>query len=172
MVKLPLPADASIDEVIPSHVVVKRCAGVCHQGNVYHQCVPNTGSRVDRKVEVLFRRTDSDGQGSLECSTVSVEEHESCKCGCDVEAVHCKDTQVRIYVLNECTECTTIFLSFQVYDHHFCKCRCRDSDARAKCHAARIRKFWDDANCRCVCRQEEYKECSTGFVFDPIDTCE
>ena len=48
IVKLPLPEDASVDEVIPSHVVVKRCSGVCHEGNVYHQCVPKSGARTNQ----------------------------------------------------------------------------------------------------------------------------
>jgi hypothetical protein len=52
IVKLPLPDDPSVDEVVPSHVVVKRCAGVCHQGNVYHQCVPQAGARAEQEMEV------------------------------------------------------------------------------------------------------------------------
>ena len=52
IVKLPLPDDASVDEVIPSHVVVKRCSGVCHEGNVYHQCVPKSGARTDQGCQV------------------------------------------------------------------------------------------------------------------------
>ena len=50
IIRLPLPPEeASIDEVIPSHVVVKRCEGVCHEfGNVYHECVPEPGARTQQ----------------------------------------------------------------------------------------------------------------------------
>ncbi len=60
---------------------------------------------------------------------------------------------------------------FQDYDHHFCKCRCSNSEAKAACSQEKGRKFWDERNCQCVCRAEEYRECSTGFVYDAIDTC-
>ena len=52
LVPLPLPADADVLEVIPSHVEVPRCGGVCHQGNVYHHCVPIWDRRVNRTFEV------------------------------------------------------------------------------------------------------------------------
>ena len=135
IVRLPLPEDASVDEVIPSHVVVKRCSGVCHEGNVYHQCVPKSGARTtqgrpddddieldlhpavhihkylnsapenrDRRTtlslcafqefEVLLRKTNAVGMSEMACSTVHIESHDSCKCGCDVEAAQCSDLQV------------------------------------------------------------------------------
>ena len=52
LVKLDLPSDAMIEEVIPSHVLVPRCAGVCHQGNNFHKCVPETGGRSSQNFEV------------------------------------------------------------------------------------------------------------------------
>jgi len=151
IVKLPLPEDASVDEVIPSHVVVKRCSGVCHEGNVYHQCVPKSGARTNQVFEVLLRKTNADGMSEMACSTVHIESHDSCKCGCDVEAAQCSN--------------------LQNYDHHFCKCRCKESREREQCRLDGARKFWDESNCRCLCK-ERLKECSKGFYYDSVTTCE
>ncbi len=54
MVALPLPEDADVVEVIPSHVMVPRCDGVCHQGNLYHHCVPKADGRTTTNFEVLL----------------------------------------------------------------------------------------------------------------------
>ena len=53
LVKLKLPNDPQIEEVIPSHVLVPRCSGVCHQGNNFHKCVPQSGARATQTFEVL-----------------------------------------------------------------------------------------------------------------------
>ena len=36
----------------------------------------------------------------------------------------------------------------------------------------RGRKYWEEETCRCICKPEEFRECSTGFVYDAKDTCE
>ena len=59
----------------------------------------------------------------------------------------------------------------QAYDKTFCKCRCTNSEAKSRCAQERARKFWDERNCQCLCRTEEFRECSTGFVYDAVDTC-
>ena len=92
LVPLLLPEDdANVVEVIPSHVAVPRCAGVCHVGNLYHHCVPAAGARRAERFQVMFRTMQN---SQLECSTVEVEVHDSCKCGCDVEASSCSPKQV------------------------------------------------------------------------------
>jgi hypothetical protein len=35
-------------------VEVSRCGGVCHEGNLYHKCVPKTGARNMKSVQVGF----------------------------------------------------------------------------------------------------------------------
>ncbi len=52
LVGLPLPDDANVVEVIPSHVMVPRCSGVCHEGNLYHHCVPTEDGRSTKLFEV------------------------------------------------------------------------------------------------------------------------
>lgn len=91
LARLPLPDDADVVEVIPSHAEVPRCAGVCHQGNVYHHCVPSARGRINKTLEVMFRRLS----GQVECSDVVVETHAQCECGCDVLASSCTEKQVR-----------------------------------------------------------------------------
>ena len=55
LVKLDLPNDnAMIEEVMPSHVLVPRCSGVCYQGNNYHKCVPEAGGRSSENFKVYI----------------------------------------------------------------------------------------------------------------------
>ena len=97
LVPLPLPPDdADVIEVIPSHVAVPRCAGVCHVGNLYHHCVPGAGARRIERYQVMLRRLQD---SQLECTTVEVEAHDHCKCGCDVDASNCTAKQVRFLIL-------------------------------------------------------------------------
>ena len=41
-----------------------------------------------------MRKTNAVGMSEMACSTVHIESHDSCKCGCDVEAAQCSDLQV------------------------------------------------------------------------------
>ena len=54
LVKLDLPNNPMIEEVIPSHVLVNRCSGACHEGTSYHKCVPRPGGRSTQNFEVLY----------------------------------------------------------------------------------------------------------------------
>jgi len=154
LVELPLPRDPMIEEVTPSHVLVPRCSGVCFQGNTYHKCVPESGGRSSETFQVLFNRRNPQGSGQLEmqCSSINVETHTACKCGCDVDRSNCN--------------------SNQQFNEYYCKCRCSNYRARSACLQQRRTKYWDDENCQCLCLQSQWKECSTGYVYDPIDTCD
>jgi len=90
MVRLPLPDDPDVVEVIPSHVSVPRCSGVCHEGNVYHKCVPKANTTAATSHSVMLRRHS----GAIDCSEVQVETHISCTCGCDTKASECNPKQV------------------------------------------------------------------------------
>ena len=52
LVKLDLPNDEMIEEVLPSHVLVPRCSGVCYEGNNFHKCVPEDGGKIVAKTNV------------------------------------------------------------------------------------------------------------------------
>ena len=53
LVKLDLPNDEMIEEVLPSHVLVPRCSGVCYEGNNFHKCVPDEGGRSTQNFQVF-----------------------------------------------------------------------------------------------------------------------
>jgi len=92
MVRLPLPDDPDVVEVIPSHVSTKRCSGVCHRGNLYHKCVPGKeGNSTSTASHAVMLRRHS---GAVECGVVQVETHEKCECGCDTDASACNAKQV------------------------------------------------------------------------------
>ena len=62
----------------------------------------------------------------------------------------------------------------QMFDDFYCKCRCKDASGPINCLRASgrdRRKFWDEETCKCICKPEEFRRCSTGFVYDAIDTC-
>lgn len=148
LVNLPVPYSSDIVEVIPHQVIAQRCQGVCAQGNEHHQCVPNQLGRTNKRFEVLLR----DQNGNYKCGETQVEFHDSCKCGCDVDSARCSQ--------------------LQMYDHRYCRCFCRDIRAKMEClRYESEQKFWDESSCRCICRAELVRECTTGFVYDGLDTC-
>jgi hypothetical protein len=53
-------------------------------------------------LQVVFRKSNAAiGNPGLSCSTIEIEEHTDCKCGCDVEAVNCTTKQVSFIVLRQ-----------------------------------------------------------------------
>ena len=60
----------------------------------------------------------------------------------------------------------------QMYDNYYCKCRCQTYDERRQCLQQRRTKYWNEDNCQCLCLTSQWKECSTGYVYDPVETCE
>ncbi len=145
------PDSPDVLEVIPSSAIVPRCAGACHIGaSSAHRCVPSIAGRETRRFDVILRKADD----SIACSTVDVEAHSACDCGCEPDAAL------------ECNE-------KQDYDGHLCRCRCKDSDARVAClNDAERPRTWNEEHCACFCRLETLTECSSGFIFDAIERCE
>jgi len=150
LVSIPLPLDPHVLQVIPSQVVVPRCAGTCHtpQQGMYQRCVP--GEAQNSSVPVLYERLGP-GSGQVEevCATVVITTHTDCRCGCPP------------------TECKEL----QVFQERTCECRCRDRGARGQC-LVQYNKEWDENTCSCRCRPEEWKECSTGFSYDGVYSCQ
>jgi len=147
LVKIPLPKNPNILQVVPSQVEVARCAGSCHSDDgLYQRCVAM--GLLNTSVPVLYEELVDGGVQEV-CGVVEVETHTSCRCGC--EEVECS--------------------SLQVYDRRMCQCRCRDNGARGQC-LVQYNKMWDPEQCQCQCRPEEWKECSTGFSYDGIYSCQ
>jgi hypothetical protein len=47
-----------------------------------------------RCTQVIFRKAYAElGNPAIACSTINVEEHTDCKCGCDLEASSCSKNQ-------------------------------------------------------------------------------
>ena len=151
--ELPLHIDAHVVEVIPSKVMVRRCTGGCHLGaSSAHSCVPAKQGRSSQMFDIMMRKASENGY-DIECANVTVEVHSECDCGCDEKKA--KSCSIE-----------------QEYDYHLCQCRCTDSQSRAQCLQDTRPKYWDEKNCGCFCRLDSFHECSTGFIFDALETCE
>ena len=87
-----------------------------------------------------------------ECSTVSVEVHDSCTCGCKTTSDQC--SEIQRFVPREC------------------KCVCADTVAKRSCRDQG--NYWDETSCSCVCLPTEQwpDRCPAGYAFNPsIETC-
>ncbi|XP_072756490.1 uncharacterized protein [Anoplolepis gracilipes] len=115
----------------PNYVSVKRCSGFCPKNK---SCMP---VRKDMK-KIIVRM---DGYNSNQCYHVLVEEHDKCKCQCNVKPNHCK--------------------FYQVYSEDNCACECNN---RRKCNEER-QMVWSEKLCECICNKEEI--CSTGLEWVP-----
>ena len=85
------------------------------------------------------------------CKTVIVEKHKSCSCSCLLNSNGC-ESEIHTFNANEC------------------QCICHNDNQRPSCMSEG--KFWNNHLCRCECREPTVIECSTGFVFDSVNTCE
>jgi len=149
LITLPLPRDPSILQVIPSQVEVEQCAGTCHlPGEAqYQRCV--AGHTKNISVPVLYEKLVP-GSGVEEiCASVTVSAHLNCSCGCP--PAQCGPNQI--------------------FEDRTCECRCRDQGNRGQC-LVQYNKEWDSSACSCRCRAEEFKECSTGFRYEGVYSCE
>ena len=73
-----------------------------------------------------------------------------CHCSCREREEHC-DPQLHYYDSSEC------------------RCRCNNPRERSACIAAG--KEWDDQSCSCACPRSTWRQCSTGYTFDYVNTC-
>jgi len=88
---------------LPSRVQVRRCEGEC---NYHRTCSPSSTRLVRVPIYVSMQTNDDQSQllmgvfGGLQfqksrtCGEVEIEEHQECKCGCSLEARHCKPPRV------------------------------------------------------------------------------
>ena len=78
-------------QVVPEVVAVQVCTGACHLTG--QSCSP---AQVEvREVEVMLVLAQwPQGEHQVVCTTVQVEEHTRCGCGCRLGPQHCSDLQV------------------------------------------------------------------------------
>ncbi|XP_017028669.1 uncharacterized protein Pvf1 isoform X1 [Drosophila kikkawai] len=123
----------------PSCTRISRCNGCC--GSTLISCQPTETEIVQLRVRKVDRAATG---GRRPFAIVSVEQHKACRCDCRTKAEDCN--------------------VYQSYRKDLCRCECHNLDARDKCLEQADSKYWDDANCTCVCRYNQ--SCTTGTVFD------
>ena len=132
--------------VVPDMVSVNRCGGGCHLNS--HSCRPTEVQ--EREVEVMLVLAKwPEGEHSVVCTSLQVEEHFSCSCDCHQQQHHC--------------------LPQQIYHPSSCACTCPVSQERGDClHQGRV---WDPSTCSCSCPASSWTYCSTGYMFDSSSSC-
>ena len=73
-----------------------------------------------------------------------------CQCSCREREEHCDPER-------------------HYYDSSECRCRCRNPQDRIACISSG--KEWDDRSCSCACPRSTWRQCSTGYTFDYVNTC-
>ena len=133
-------------QVVPDTVAVSRCKGGCNLPA--HSCHPT--QVVERQVEVMLVLARwPQGEHQVVCSSIQVEDHLACGCGCEVKPEHCSQ---RHY-----------------YQESTCRCLCRHTEERAVCIESG--RTWDHNTCTCTCPRHTWTSCSTGYVFDYSSSC-
>ena len=147
MIPVPWPNNTDVHQLTPSHVVVKRCSGGCHNSGT---CVARV-TRV-RNVSVMMGKCPvGGGKCDKECASLQVEDEVECECGCSK------------HVQATCQEKPTTHM----FNKDTCECQCKDQDARKKCFET-PGKVWDSSSCSCICGQDT--TCHTGLEYN-FDTC-
>ncbi|XP_036221574.2 uncharacterized protein Pvf1 isoform X1 [Bactrocera oleae] len=142
-----IPLEPSKDPKIdyfPKCTRVKRCGGCC--GSQLMSCQPVETETINFQVfpfEVVSGRQMRIRGKDI----VVVEQHTKCKCDCRIKAeVGSRDCK-----------------QYQRYRADKCSCECTNDDALQKC-LEQGHKYWDETECRCVCRDSQ--SCTTGTIFD------
>ena len=86
-----------------------------------------------------------------ECAVVTVVEHTSCGCDCNIRAEQCSAS------------------GQHVFRPELCACECRDVQAKRQC--LEEGRTWSEDTCTCGCPLSTLSECQLGYVFDYNKTC-
>lgn len=132
----------------PTHLSLRRCSGSCSHSNSLHSCLPNMTT--SREVDVVV--SPMSGVAGIQksvCGKVTVEEHESCSCKCEMTPGSCSSHQT--------------FLPLE------CRCVCSNLEERVSCLDQA--KYWDNHLCLCLCPGRPYPTCPNGYIYDYLETC-
>ncbi|XP_039961229.1 uncharacterized protein LOC120775227 isoform X1 [Bactrocera tryoni] len=142
-----IPLESSNDPKIdyfPKCTRVKRCGGCC--GSQLMSCQPAETETINFEV-IPFEVVGGRKMRLRGKDIVVVEQHTKCKCDCRIKAeVGSRDCK-----------------QYQRYRPDKCSCECTNDDALQKC-LEQGHKYWDETECRCVCRDSQ--SCTTGTIFD------
>jgi len=144
VVQLPWPNNTDIQQMTPSHVLLKQCTGGCTL--LEPSCLPSKTST--KKIPVLVAKCGiNQGICDKECATIELEEHIECKCACALTPRDCSEEQQ--FVRSECgCKCTNVherhacMTSSRTWNETTCSCSC----PRRLCGP---NMAWDEQNCTC-----------------------
>jgi len=139
---VPVPLNTIPDLIVPSHIIVPRCSGLC-LNSLGSSCSPKKTKLESHSVVVYVNSTPY-------CTTIELEHHRGpCRCECPLGPHSCSARQQ--------------FLADS------CSCQCLPHLARDKLACLNSSAHtWDTEDCQCVCRNTN--TCRHGQVFSP-DTC-
>jgi len=141
-VAVPLPANTIPDLIVPSHIIVQRCSGLC-LNSLGSECRPKRTKVEEHNIVVYVNATPY-------CTTIELEHHRGpCRCECGQ------------------TSCSSPRHQFQAES---CSCSCLPSLTKEKqaCSNTTSRE-WDSSSCSCKCRSSPL-ECAPGLHWDS-STC-
>jgi len=133
-------------QVVPDHVMVERCGGSCYIEQ--YTCLPAQKSIKTVEVMLILSKWPQ-GEHEVKCSTVEVEVHDTCKCGCKLKKENCN--------------------KLQYYHEPSCGCFCNNPEERSECISSN--KVWDPNTCQCHCPLDTIQPCPTGYIFDFSSSC-
>ena len=146
VVSLPWPNNTLVQQMTPTHITVSRCAGSCHGPG--QSCLPS--QVVERRVEVMLGKCGlSVGTCDKECAVVTVLDHLSCGCDCQLRSGDCSP--------------------LQVLRPEVCRCSCLDQEGRRRCQEEG--RAWSEDSCTCGCPLSLISHCPPGHQYDYNNTC-
>jgi len=132
------PLNSIPDFVIPSHVVVPRCQGLC-LGSLGSDCTPKRTKVEEHKIVVYVNATPY-------CTTIQLEHHRG-PCRCECSRTSCPSPR-------------------QYFQSDSCSCSCLPTLASEKLACANsTSREWDSSSCSCKCRSSPL-ECAPGLHWD------
>lgn len=148
VLKLPLPGNNSVTQMMPQFIEVSLCGGGCH--NHRTSCV-HTAAKMKRVPVILSKcGLSHNGKCHKECTSLEVEEHTACRCDCLAEQEDCRQPGHK-------------------FNRQTCTCECQDQAPAKQCRDQG--RMWSSSTCTCTCSPAMVKACSTGFEFDHNSTC-
>ena len=148
VIAVPWPNNTDIQQLSPSHVVVRRCSGGCHGSR---SCV--AGATKVRSVSVMLARCPvGGGKCEKQCASLEVEDEVECQCGCPK------------HLEQECLA----KVETHSWSRETCGCECRDEKERRSCLESGG-KVWDSSSCSCLCPLS-LQTCSSGLRLD-LSSC-
>jgi len=144
-VQVPIPDNTIPDLIIPTHIVVPRCTGLCLT-SIGSSCSPRKSKLESHNIVVYVNSTPY-------CSTIELEHHRGpCRCECDKTDSACSALSSR-----------------HVYSEESCSCICNPNLLPQKMSCLNSTgRVWNQETCSCSCLNQ--RSCVKGSKWDG-DSC-